>query len=477
MKIKLFAVAALSAFTLLAACSDDNTKKDDGGKEEITKEFHVLTTSATPYSATLRVTPTTENASATAWTIQVFSKEMVEEFGGGSTETDEMLNLSAEGCALAMMEAIISQNANFTYEQIYNALTNNGNTKGTKTFILSEVGITKPGETCYALTVGLDKDLSFTTNAQFDAFTMESLPDVTPVECSFTFNANVADNGMGVMLEIQPEKGDVKWLANLVSKKDFEDFGGKEGFDGLLAVVIESMASQLKTTVIDAVAQNTHSGNGKVDFRLALTPESDYVAFVCAVDQYGRATSEVMFEEFTTPAFTPSQATISEVKVRLFDGNEIDLTEHPNLAGFAGFWFTFLSVDVTPDVDYWAAVSSTVDYINGEKWEAGRLVRAIINNSKLYTIETVGTGWGPFDPSELNTGEKVWGYAVGFTSDYDPGSVCQSEPFVMQISNKSPIDEFYEVMGEAKPSTVSLFSSVGLEDAPAVHHVSFVAAK
>lgn len=475
MKIKSLALAALSAFMLLTACNNnDDPTPPTPTPPVVAKEFHVLTTETTPYTATVRVSPTTERASATAWAIQIFSKKMVEDYGGGSVDE---LDLSAEGCALAMLDVLMSNNPTATPEQLYNALTNNGNMKGTKTVLLSELGVTNPGETCYALTVGLDKELSFTTNPQFDAFTMENLPQLEQVECSFQFKVTPADNGLGALLDVQPEKGDVRCLANMLSKKEFDELGGEEAFaDVILPALFESFATQLKTTIIDAVAQTTFKGNAKRDFAGQLDPETDYVAFVCAVDQYGRAISAPVFESFTTLSFKRSAAILSDAKILLFDGNEIDVVAYPNLEGFAGVWFLYLVAEKSPEVAYWTGIWSEEDYVAGEeKLDEGVFAQAILRTTSLNPASLPGLAWGPLSDSHFME-KQTWGYAVGITEDYAPGNVCQTPPFVVSESNKSPISELYKLTG-AKSSTLSLFSSFELDLKPATYKMSFVAAE
>ncbi|MDE7069701.1 MAG: hypothetical protein K2O63_04185 [Alistipes sp.] len=466
MKIKLFALAALSAFTLLTAC--DNGKEDVPVPPKVTKEFYVLATATTPYSATMRVTPTTDNAKETAWLMQVFSKEMVEEFGGGSVATEEDLNLSAESCALAMMEAIISQNSGFSYEQIYNALTDNGTMKGTKTVLLSEVGVTNPGETCYALTVGVDQNLGFTTNAQFDAFTMQSLPALVEEECGFQLEVVPSSNGLFAELRVQPEKGDVNWLSYMVSKTTYDQAGGAEAFkETILPLIVNNMAASLNTTVIDAIAQMVHKGKGTVEIS-GLTPESGYVAFVCAVDQYGRATSEVVLEEFETPAFVPSEARIDELTFKLYNGNEIDPVQYPELAQLQGLWFLRLTPTLAGTAAYWNCVFSLQDYSEEAQ------------HTLIYFIVEQGVGQGSFftddfiniaAPSPM-TGQTVYGYAVAIDEEGQPGNVVQASA-VCSTDKASPITD---ITGSLSTSAVRFCSAVMQEEAPA-YKMSFVAAE
>lgn len=467
MKIKLFALAALSAFTLLTACD----KNDGPGPVTpvVTKEFHVLATATTPYSATMRVTPTTENAKETAWVIQVFSKQMVEEFGGGSTGSEEELNLSAEGCALAMMEAIISQNAGATYEQLYNALTNNGSMKGTKQVVLSEVGVTNPGETCYALTVGLNKELAFTTKAQFDAFTMQTLPDLVEEECAFQLECVPSTNGLFAELRVQPEKGNVNWLSYMVLKKTYDQAGGEAAFkEQVLPLIVNNMAASMGTTVIDAVAQMVHNGNGTVEIS-GLTPETEYVGFVCAVDQYGRATSDVVLKEFATPAFVPSGALITESSFKLYNGNEIDPVQYPELVNLSGLWFLRYTPTLGGTAEYWNCVFSFEDYKDKEQHT---LIYFIVNqgvgNGQFFTDKFINIG----APSPM-TGQTVYCYAVAIDSDGQPGNVVQT-PAVCSESNASPISDITDSIA---PATVHSLSSVVLEEQPVVYKASFVAAK
>ena len=53
-----------------------------------------------------------------------------------------------------------------------------------------------------------------------------------------------------------------------------------------------------------------------MDFKLTgLTPETEYVAFVCGMDEYGRPTTDVSVKEFETVEYVASNATTESVEI------------------------------------------------------------------------------------------------------------------------------------------------------------------
>lgn len=175
-----------------------------------------------------------------------------------------------------------------------------------------------------------------------------------PGSCTFDFGYEVAEWEM--YLDITPSVNDVVYICNIVKKSDLDvltDVAGSEqgGLAECLETLIEEMIADCgsRERVVDLI-----SIMGSQGFNIKYAYETEYVQWAVPVDQDGNPTAEFSVSEvFKTPAEEKSDASLSLVSYRVFDGTELASLYPAEFKSAKGYAVVELIVEPSESADKW----------------------------------------------------------------------------------------------------------------------------
>lgn len=175
-----------------------------------------------------------------------------------------------------------------------------------------------------------------------------------PASCTFDFGFEVAEWEM--YLDVTPSVNDVVYICNIVKKSDLDvltDVAGSE--QGALAECLETLIEEMiadcgsRERVVDLI-----SIMGSQGFNIRYTYETEYVQWAVPVDQDGNPTAEFSVSEvFKTPAEEKSDASLSLVSYRVFDGTELAALYPSEFKSAKGYAVVELIVEPSESAAKW----------------------------------------------------------------------------------------------------------------------------
>lgn len=175
-----------------------------------------------------------------------------------------------------------------------------------------------------------------------------------PASCTFDFGFEVSEWEMH--LNINPSVNDVVYICNIVKKSDLDvltDVTGSE--QGALAECLETLIEEMiadcgsRERVVDLIS--IMGGQG---FNIKYAYETEYVQWAVPVDQDGNPTAAFSVSEvFKTPAEEKSDASLSLVSYRVFDGTELAALRPSEFKGAKGYAVVELIVEPSETADKW----------------------------------------------------------------------------------------------------------------------------
>lgn len=175
-----------------------------------------------------------------------------------------------------------------------------------------------------------------------------------PASCTFDFGFEVAEWEM--YLDVTPSVNDVVYICNIVKKSDLDvltDVAGSE--QGALAECLETLIEEMiadcgsRERVVDLI-----SIMGSQGFNIKYAYETEYVQWAVPVDQEGNPTAEFSVSEvFKTPAEEKSDASLSLVSYRVFDGTELAALYPSEFKSAKGYAVVELIVEPSESAAKW----------------------------------------------------------------------------------------------------------------------------
>lgn len=175
-----------------------------------------------------------------------------------------------------------------------------------------------------------------------------------PSACTFDFGFEVEEWEM--YLDVTPSVNDVVYICNIVKKSDLDvltDVSGSE--QGALAECLETLIEDMiadcgsRERVVDLI-----SIMGNQSFNIKYTYETEYVQWAVPVDQNGNPTGPFSVSEvFKTPAEAKSDASLSLVSYRVFDGTELAALDPSRFKNAKGYAVVELIVEPSETADKW----------------------------------------------------------------------------------------------------------------------------
>lgn len=445
MKIKMFMFAALAAFATLAGCSDDNDTTGGGGTTPPPvkpSEYEVEFKSTSYYSTTATITAITNNAKWKYYMASMWESNFLKESIPGTTP-----NELAEG----IINYYKINYAGATMEEIFNALTMDGALLGItpKTIPLSNL---TPNTEYSIVVAGIDKEGKIVANGMVATFTTQALPDFEAQDC--TFDWSFADTkSMSVMMKFEPSNKEIPYFSYIMTRTDY-------------ATKFSSSPAQLKEKMTTYISQLSQAYGGSIpefmaemrlkgdtDFRLTgLTPGTNYIVFVCGMDEYGRATTDVSVKEVTTAQYSASNATTESVKVELFDGDaasNINSSMYPPET-FAGGWFLRFSPVFSENCSKNWMILVTENDLSSKS--DGDVLVEIISKGNIVNVNPVAVAQIPKDIT-------AYAYIVAQTEEGEPGNIFRCPGFEVKESNLSTMDDLFpDLNSQSGTSSVALSS-------------------
>ena len=464
MKIKTFMFAALAAFATLAGCSDDENKGggntgEGPGTDPALSEYEVEFKSTSYYSTTVTIKTITENAKWKYYMASLWESDLLESEIPGNTPND-----IAKGIVNYYVLNYQSQGA--TIEDIYNMLTLNGQLYGLtpQTFPVSEL----TPDTEYSIVVaGINDKCEINANGIVAKFRTEALPDFEAQDCTFEWSLKDIKS-TSIKLEFIPSDKEVPFFSYVMTSSDYAQMfsSSPEQLKEKMTSYITQLAQAYQMSVPELMRQMRLEGDTDFTFT-GLMPETDYIVFVCGMDEYGRATTEVSVKEFTSEKFVPSAATTESVKVELFDGDAastINSAMYPPET-FAGGWFLRYSPVFSEECsDVWMILVTDEDF--SQKSDGEVLIEIMSQGNQV--------NMNPVAVPQVPQNSTFYAYIFAQTEDGEPGNIFRCPGFEVKESNLGSMDDLFPDV-EAKNGTASVaLSSVGKMCPKAVNSMKIV---
>lgn len=449
MKIKLFLFAAFAAVATLAGCSDSK-----GGEETpiipVDPEF-AITVTPSEYAASITVTPTSDKAKASTYMLQVIADDIYGESNG-----------NAKTCAEVVFEVLQLQNPDATMEDIVYYVTNEGKNKGTRKIQMTGL---IPDTQFYVIVVGLTETGEFTTEAQLAPFMTKALPTLVPVSCTFDVKIP-AVTAASVTVQVAPSVSTTPWIVQVLTKSDYMEF-----FGGSPEVIKETLDTDYMMVISNGngipmeelIKQLTLKGSKEVE--IPLDAETEYIVFVCGIDAYGRATTDVVVKETKTLEFVPSDAAITSSTLKLYDGTEaVKLYPNEFDAAYSGAYFTRLSATFSETATQWIVLGTSDNLTSYKDPQVIQIMKGMVSEKKLQVMEVADGNTSdvygvPYEGKEAMT---VYLYAYAMNAAGEPGSVNRTE-IVANKANLSDVSELAPAPEAVKAAV--RFSTVSMENA------------
>lgn len=450
MKIKMFMFAALAAFATLAGCSDDENNDGTGGggteDKPVPSEYEVEFKSTSYYSTTVTIKTITENAKFKYYMASFWESDLLKETISGDTP-----NKIAEGIINYYKLNYGAQGA--TMQDIFNMLTLDKQLYGVKPQSIPISNLTPDTE--YSLVIaGINEEGKIVANGTVATFKTAALPDFEADDCTFDWSFTDTKSTY-VTIKFVPSDREVPYFAYVLTRSDYASMFSSNPAE--LKEKMTSLIAQLSKAFGGSIPEfmNEMRMKGEMDFKLTgLTPETEYVAFVCGMDEYGRPTTDVSVKDFETLEYVASDATVESVDVRLYDGEEassIDPTTYkPDDYGGA-YFLRYVPQFSEECAEVWNMLVTDVDFSG----ESDDVVLSYIM-SMGFDADT-----SMMDIVKLPEGLMVYAYIVAQNEAGEYGNIYRCEPFEVSKANLSPVEELFpETMSKSGISSVA-FSSVG----------------
>ena len=450
MKIKMFMFAALAAFATLAGCSDDENNDGTGGggteDKPVPSEYEVEFKSTSYYSTTVTIKTITENAKFKYYMASFWESDLLKETISGDTP-----NKIAEGIINYYKLNYGAQGA--TMQDIFNMLTLDKQLYGVKPQSIPISNLTPDTE--YSLVIaGINEEGKIVANGTVATFKTAALPDFEADDCTFDWSFTDTKSTY-VTIKFVPSDREVPYFAYVLTRSDYASMFSSNPAE--LKEKMTSLIAQLSKAFGGSIPEfmNEMRMKGEMDFKLTgLTPETEYVAFVCGMDEYGRPTTDVSVKDFETLEYVASDATVESVDVRLYDGEEassIDPTTYkPDDYGGA-YFLRYVPRFSEECAEVWNMLVTDVDF-SGES-----------DDVVLSYIMSMGfdANTSMMDIVKLPEGLMVYAYIVAQNEAGEYGNIYQCEPFEVSKANLSPVEELFPESNSKSGISSVAFSSVG----------------
>lgn len=450
MKIKMFMFAALAAFATLAGCSDDENNDGTGGggteDKPVPSEYEVEFKSTSYYSTTVTIKTITENAKFKYYMASFWESDLLKETISGDTP-----NKIAEGIINYYKLNYGAQGA--TMQDIFNMLTLDKQLYGVKPQSIPISNLTPDTE--YSLVIaGINEEGKIVANGTVATFKTAALPDFEADDCTFDWSFTDTKSTY-VTIKFVPSDREVPYFAYVLTRSDYASMFSSNPAE--LKEKMTSLIAQLSKAFGGSIPEfmNEMRMKGEMDFKLTgLTPETEYVAFVCGMDEYGRPTTDVSVKDFETLEYVASDATVESVDVRLYDGEEassIDPTTYkPDDYGGA-YFLRYVPQFSEECAEVWNMLVTDVDFSG----ESDDVVLSYIM-SMGFDADT-----SMMDIVKLPEGLMVYAYIVAQNEAGEYGNIYRCEPFEVSKANLSPVEELFPESNSKSGISSVAFSSVG----------------
>ena len=450
MKIKMFMFAALAAFATLAGCSDDENNDGTGGggteDKPVPSEYEVEFKSTSYYSTTVTIKTITENAKFKYYMASFWESDLLKETISGDTP-----NKIAEGIINYYKLNYGAQGA--TMQDIFNMLTLDKQLYGVKPQSIPISNLTPDTE--YSLVIaGINEEGKIVANGTVATFKTAALPDFEADDCTFDWSFTDTKSTY-VTIKFVPSDREVPYFAYVLTRSDYASMFSSNPAE--LKEKMTSLIAQLSKAFGGSIPEfmNEMRMKGEMDFKLTgLTPETEYVAFVCGMDEYGRPTTDVSVKEFETVKYVASNATTESVKIELFDGDvasTINSSLYPSET-FAGGWFLrFSPVFSESCSDVWMILVTDQD-LSGKS--DGELLVDILSRGNI-------TDQNPVAIPRVQKDITAYTYVVAQTEEREPGNIFRCEPFEVKESNLGTMDDLFPDANSQNGTASVALSSVG----------------
>ena len=450
MKIKMFMFAALAAFATLAGCSDDENNDGTGGggteDKPVPSEYEVEFKSTSYYSTTVTTKTITENAKFKYYMASFWESDLLKETIYGDTP-----NKIAEGIINYYKLNYGAQGA--TMQDIFNMLTLDKQLYGVKPQSIPISNLTPDTE--YSLVIaGINEEGKIVANGTVATFKTAALPDFEADDCTFDWSFTDTKSTY-VTIKFVPSDREVPYFAYVLTRSDYASMFSSNPAE--LKEKMTSLIAQLSKAFGGSIPEfmNEMRMKGEMDFKLTgLTPETEYVAFVCGMDEYGRPTTDVSVKDFETLEYVASDATVESVDVRLYDGEEassIDPTTYkPDDYGGA-YFLRYVPQFSEECAEVWNMLVTDVDF-SGES-----------DDVVLSYIMSMGfdANTSMMDIVKLPEGLMVYAYIVAQNEAGEYGNIYRCKPFEVSKANLSPVEELFPESNSKSGISSVAFSSVG----------------
>lgn len=255
-----------------------------------------------------------------------------------------------------------------------------------------------PGADYYIYAYGLTADGVRTTPIVKTPLKMEDA-----VSCTFDIGVDIVDYKAEVTVE--PSDKTISYYINVLDSDRYLKFGGKmpDAAQNDISQFI-GVASLAGLGREETVAEIQKVGNSSMnDFKL--NPDTDYIAYACAIDKYGSVISDVSYYEF----HTESSGDASDLKFEFeISGLESDRVE-----------VKFIPSD--PSCMYWSAIAGSDETAESIKTGITELAESFIEGGwnedmRDYMLEKTSRGVSSMTAS-LVPGKTYRPYAIGVSED------------------------------------------------------------
>lgn len=444
MKIKMFMFAALAAFATLAGCSDDKDPVTPPGDNKPKPSEYEVTFGTTSYYSTIAtIKSKTDNAKWRYYMASFWESDYLKQTIKGTTP-----NEIAEGI-------IRDYQLNYptaSMEDIIYELTMGFQLTGLTPKSIPLSGL-KPGTEYSLVVAGVSSDGKIVANGIVATVTTETLPDFEAQNCTFDWSFTDTKQ-MSVTMKYIPSDKDVTYFSYIMSKADYASMFGSN--PAKLKELMTSYISKLSTANGSSVTEfvTDMQLKGDMDFQITgLTPGTDYVVFVCGMDDYGRATTDVSVKEVKTNPYVASDAVTKSVKVELFDGtlaSQINPAMYPPDT-FSGGYLLRFSPEFSENCSKNWYILVTTSNMSG-----------LADNELLIRIMSSGnlTNQNPVGVPRVEKNITAYAYIFAQTEDGEPGNIFRCPAFVTSEANLSGMDILFPDLDSAKGTTSVALSSV-----------------
>ncbi len=389
-------------------------------------------------------------------------------FVWGTVTAEELLTYKDEN---QFIEQVIDEmaadpaNANKTMAELITQMTttngvpNNGAEPRTIT-----TSFLDPGTEYYIVVCGVNLNGVRTCAATKQYFVTQAPPPVQNASLNFEWTAK-AVNSARIEFTVTPSNDTDKYYMYTLQLADYTDRlgGNPAGVKAGMPQIVKSFARQTPgiNSIPDYIKAMSHVGpvgpGLENEFYIGgMAPLTEYVAFVCGIDDYGRATTDVQVLRIKTPDYTPSDAVVT-MSARLFDGDEAvkaDPVRYPE-AAYGGSFFMRVKPQFSVRNDnqedtpaQWSLMWKETDQSSKADGELFMMIEADgMVDEATGSVRWPATGdddnytdlWGI--PKTINI--TFYFYSVAYDAEGDPGPIGKMSIRVNKDSVKpiSTIDE------------------------------------